>query len=141
VVAFRDITKKLRKEEVFREGAKRFRAIFDQAPVGIAIIESHSGRFKNINASYCQIVGYSKEEMLNQTFQDITHPDDLQADLDHMQHLLNGQITTFRMKKRYFRKNGQIVWVHLTCVPLWLNPEDPHLHLAMVEEIASRRVD
>jgi len=136
VVAFRDITKKLRKEEVFREGAKRFRAIFDQAPVGIAIIESHSGRFKNINASYCQIVGYSEEEMLNQTFQDITHPDDLQADLDHMQQLLNGQITTFRMKKRYFRKNGQIVWVHLTCVPLWLNPEDPHLHLAMVEEIA-----
>ena len=134
----RDISQRKRTEEVIREGERRFRAIYDQAPTGIAIIDSLSGQFKNINKRYCEIVGYSQEEMLGRTFQDITHPDDLQTDLDNMKQLLDGNIHTFRMEKRYLRKDGEIIWVNLTCVPLWLEKTDPRVHIAIVEDITER---
>ncbi|UCE64432.1 MAG: PAS domain S-box protein, partial [Nitrospirota bacterium] len=134
----RDISERKKTEEVIRESERRFRAIFDQAPTGIAIIDSISGKFKNINKKYCDIVGYSQEQMLDRSFQDITHPEDLQADLDNMKKLLEGKIDTFQMEKRYFRKDGEIIWVNLTCVPLWFGTTDPRLHIAMVEDITER---
>ena len=134
-----DITERKKAEDVIRKGERKFRAIYEQAPTGIAILDSLSGRFTQINKKYCDIVGYSQEEMLNRTFQDITHPDDLQPDLDRMEQLLGGQVNSFQMEKRYIRKNGEIIWVHLTCVPLWLEPTDPRLHIAMVEDITLRK--
>jgi PAS domain S-box-containing protein len=134
----RDISERKRTDELIREGERRFRAIYDQAPTGIAIIDSLTGQFKNLNQRYCEIVGYLEEEMLSRTVQDITHPDDLQADLDNMKELLDGKIHTFHMEKRYIKKNGDIIWVNLTCVPLWLERTDPRLHMAMVEDITDR---
>ena len=77
--------------------------------------------------------------MLDQTFQDITYPDDLQADLAQMQQLLAGQIDSFQMEKRYIRKSGEVLWVNLTCVPLWLEHTDPRQHMAMIEDITYRK--
>jgi PAS domain S-box-containing protein len=134
----RDISERKRTEEAIRDGERRFRAIYDQAPTGIATIDSLSGQFKNINKRYCEIVGFSEEEMLSRTFQDITYPDDLQPDLDNMKQLLDGKVKTFHMEKRYIRKNGEIIWVNLTCVPLWLERTDPRLHIAIVEDISER---
>jgi PAS domain S-box-containing protein len=134
-----DITERKEAEDAIRTGERKFRAIYEQAPTGIAILDSLSGRFTQINKKYCDIVGYSQEEMLDRTFQDITHPDDLQPDLNQMQQLLVGQISSFQMEKRYIRKNGEIIWVHLTCVPLWLEPTDPRLHIAMVEDITHQK--
>ncbi|UCE63466.1 MAG: PAS domain S-box protein, partial [Nitrospirota bacterium] len=139
VAVIRDITDRKRAEEVIREGERRFQAIYDQAPTGIAVIDSLSGQFKNINQRYCDIVGYSQEEMLGQTFQDITCPEDLKADLDNMKRLLEGKAETFQMEKRYFRKDGKIIWVNLTCVPLWLERTDPRMHIAIVEDITERK--
>jgi PAS domain S-box-containing protein len=76
--------------------------------------------------------------MLSRSFQDITYPDDLQADLDNMQKLLSGEITTFKMEKRYIRKDGKIIWVFLTCVALWLEDTDPRSHIGIVEAITER---
>ncbi|MGV7229907.1 MAG: PAS domain S-box protein, partial [Nitrospirales bacterium] len=135
----RDITERKQVEELIRKGERKFQAIYDQAPTGIGTMDSISGQFTEINQKFCAITGYSKEEMLNRTFQDITHPDDLQADLDQIQKLLAGQINSFYMEKRYFRKDGEVIWVNLTCVPLWLEPTDPRLHLAMVEDITHRK--
>lgn len=134
-----DITERKEAEDVIRKGERKFRAIYEQAPTGIAILDSLSGRFTQINKKYCDIAGYTQEEMLNRTFQDITHPDDLQSDLDRMQQLLAGDVNSFQMEKRYIRKNGEVIWVHLTCVPLWLEPTDPRLHIAMVEDITHRK--
>lgn len=134
----RDTSERKRTEEAIREGERKFRAIYDQAPTGIAIIDSVTGQFKNINKRYCEITGYSEEEMLSSTFQDITYPDDLQDDLDNMQQLLEGSINAFHMNKRYIRKDGEIIWVNLICVPLWLERTDPRLHIAMVEDITDR---
>lgn len=135
-----DITERKQAEEDLKESEKRFRAIFDQAPLGIAVIDSASGQFIRINGKYCDIVGYSQKDMLACTFQDITHPDDLQPDLDNMRQLMEGRIRTFKMEKRYFRKDGSLVWVNLTCVPLWREYETEHrYHLAMVEDITERK--
>jgi PAS domain S-box-containing protein len=135
VVTFRDISEQKRAEAIIRKSEQRFRAIYDQAPTGIAILDSISGQFQHINKRYCDIVGYSQEEMLRRSFQDITYPDDLQPDLENMQELLSGEITTFKMEKRYNRKDGKIIWVSLTCVPLWLEDTDPRSHIAIVEDI------
>ncbi len=134
-----DITERKQAEEVIRTGERKFRAIYEQAPTGIATLDSLTGRFTQINQKYCDITGYSQEEMLDRTFQELTHPDDLQADLDHMQQVLTGQVSSFQMEKRYIRKTGEIIWVNLICVPLWLAHNDPRQHIAMVEDITHRK--
>ncbi len=134
------ITERKQTEEALRESEKRFRTIFDQAPLGMAVIDSTTGQFRRINRKYCDIVGYPHKEMLTRTFQDITHPDDLQADLDNMTRMMEGRINTFRMEKRYIRKDGAIIWVNLVCVPLWWDYEtEGRFHIAMVEEITERK--
>jgi PAS domain S-box-containing protein len=134
-----DITERKKTEERIRKGERKFRAIYEQAPTGIAILDSISGQFRQINKKYCDIAGYSAKEMLDRSFQDITHPDDLQTDLENMQQLLAGQISSFQMEKRYIRKNGEVIWVNLTCVPLWLESPDTPQHIAMVEDISYRK--
>ena len=134
-----DITKRKQIEDVIRKGERKFRAIYEQASTGIAILDSITGRFTQINRRYCDITGFSQEEMLDRTFQELTHPDDVQAYLDHMQQLLAGQISSFKMEKRYIRKSGEVIWVNLTCVPLWLESTDPRQHMAMVEDITHRK--
>jgi PAS domain-containing protein len=81
VCIFRDITERKKAEERLRDSEARFRATFDQAAVGVAHV-APDGKFVRINRKFCDIVGYTREEMLERTFQDITHPDDLNADLD-----------------------------------------------------------
>ena len=122
-----------------RENDPMFRAIFEQAAVGVAEIESRTGRFLRINKKYCEIVGTNQEEMLAKTFQDITHPDDLQQDLDNMDRLLTGEIISFALEKRYVHKNGNVVWVNLTVSPLWQPGEEPSTHVAVVEDITERK--
>ncbi len=139
LIVCEDITQRKQAEELIRKGEKKFRAIYEQAPTGIATLDSLSGRFSQINQKYCDIVGYSQEEMFDLSFQELTHPDDLQTDLDQMQQLLAGKISTFQMEKRYFRKNGEVIWVNLTCVPLWGESTDTRQHIAMVEDITQRK--
>jgi PAS domain S-box-containing protein len=67
-----------------------------------------------VNQKLCDIVGYTREELLERTFQDVTHPDDLQDNLDLFVPLMTGEISTFSIEKRYFRKDGSIVWIDLT---------------------------
>ena len=110
-------------EEKLRKSEKILSAIFEQAAVGVALIESHSGKFLRINKKYSDIIGYSSEEMLSLDFMAITHPDDLQEDLDKMQLLLDGKTHEFSMEKRLFRKDGSIVWVNLTVSPMWKTRE------------------
>ena len=75
------------RDDALRVSEQRFRALFEQAAVGVAQIETATGRFRRVNKKYCEILGFSPEEMTATTFMAITHPDDLQSDLDNMERL------------------------------------------------------
>lgn len=135
----RDITQRKQAEMALRANERKLSAIFEQAPLGIAIIDSTTGQFLKVNQQYCSIAGYTESEMLDLAFQQITHPDDLQKDLDNMQRLRVGELQLFQMEKRYIRKDGSVVWVNLTCVPLWGTPGTELQHIAMAEDITARK--
>jgi len=121
-----------------RESKERFRSTFEQAAIGIAHV-SPEGDFLRINQRFCDIVEYTKEEMLKLTFQDITHPDDLDIDLEYVRQMLSGKIRTYSMEKRYFRKNGSIVWVNLTVSLVREASGKPKYFISAIESITKQK--
>jgi len=121
-----------------RASEERFRATFEQAAVGIAHV-SPKGNFLMLNQRYCDILGYSQDEMRKLTFQDITHPDDLDTGLENVQQLLDGKNNTYFMEKRYIRKKGIIVWVNLTVSLLRGDTGKPRFFVAVAEDITQRK--
>ncbi|NJK29841.1 MAG: PAS domain S-box protein [Acaryochloris sp. SU_5_25] len=105
VGVIRDITDQKQSEQALQDSEERFRATFEQAAVGIAHVDLE-GRWLRVNQTLCNIVGYSEAELLEQTFQNITHPDDLAADLAYVQQLLAGEIQTYSMENGIFTKKG-----------------------------------
>lgn len=96
-----------------QESEERFRATFNQAAVGIAHI-GLDGKWLLVNQRLCDIVGYTPEELKQLTFQDITHPDDLDIDLEYARQMLASEIQTYSIEKRYIHKNGSYIWINLT---------------------------
>jgi PAS domain S-box-containing protein len=126
------------------EQESRFRATFEQAAMGCAHV-SLEGYWLMVNQKLCEIVGYTREELAHKTFQDITHPDDLAADLALVHSLYIGEIPHYTMEKRYYRKDGSIVWVQIT-ISLWRQPNPspgqlgvPVYFIAMIEDISRRK--
>jgi len=134
-----DITDRKQTEDAIREAELRYRTIFKQAGAGVAQIESRTGRFVQVNRQYCEIVGLTEAEMLATTFGAITHPDDLEKNLENRSRLLSGEISSFTMEKRYVRKDGSIVWVNMNVAPLWRPGEMPVHHIAIVQDITERK--
>lgn len=137
---FQDISGRKEADIALRESEAKFRAIFDQAAVGVAIRDSFTGKFLNINDRYCEIIGLSRKKILERSFFDFVHPDDLKTDLEHMQNLREGKVSHFTMEKRYLRAKGPVVWVSLTVSPLWKPGEAPNHHIAVVEDITDRKI-
>ena len=125
-------------DTVLQEREERFRVTFEQAAVGVAHI-APDGSFLRINRKFCDIVGYSREEMLGRTFQDITYPDDLDADLAQVDQLLSGKADSYSMEKRYIRKDGGLVWVNLTVALVRNEAGGPRWFVAVVEDISDRK--
>lgn len=114
----------------------RFETTFEQAAVGVALA-TPEGRFLRVNRQLCTITGYSAGELTAMSFQDITHPDDLQADLANLRRALAREIDRFSMEKRYVRKDGSHVWVSLV-VSLVRKPDGvPDHFIAVIEDITA----
>jgi chemotaxis protein methyltransferase CheR len=124
--------------EQIKESELRFRTTFEQAAVGIAHV-SLEGKFLRINEKFGDIVGYSEDEMLEMTFQDITHPDDLEADLEYVRKLLKGEIETYSMDKRYYRKDDSAVWVNLTVSLVFDRQGNPKYFVSVVKDITDNK--
>ncbi|MBH8574159.1 PAS domain S-box protein [Nostocaceae cyanobacterium CENA369] len=138
-------------EEVLKQSEQRFQATFEQAAVGIAHI-SLAGRWLRVNQKLCQILGYNREELLNLTYQEITHPDDLELDRNSIRQLLAGEIDTYSQHKRLIRKDNLPLWINLTVSLLGdaaTRQTNPHLlhdntetakyFIAVIEDISNRK--
>jgi diguanylate cyclase (GGDEF)-like protein/PAS domain S-box-containing protein len=128
---FQDITAR-------REAEERFRLAFDHAPIGIALV-APEGRFLRVNGTLCEMLGYDEAELLSVTFQDITHPEDLDADLEHVQAMLAGDIRTYEMDKRYIRADGSIMWVLLSVSLVRDDADHPRYFISQIQDIDERK--
>jgi len=128
-----------RTDEALHESEALNRATFDQAAVGIAHVGTN-GRWLRVNDKLCDVVGYSREQLLQLTFQDITHPDDLKTDLDHLPKLLAGEIKTYSMEKRYIGRDRSQIWVNLTVSLVRSAAGEPQHFISVVEDITTRKL-
>ena len=135
---FRDITTRKKLQQQLAQSEERFRGAFESSAIGMAII-SPEGHWVQVNKSLTEIVGYSEQELLKLTFQDITHPDDLEADLGLVKQMLDKEIDTYQMEKRYFHKNGSIVWILLSVSLVWSASGEPLHFVSQIENITERK--
>lgn len=133
-----DITDRKSMESTLRFKEELLRLTLDQAPIGAAIA-GLDHRFKSVNAELCRITGYSEEELLSLSLTDITHPEDIALNLSLAERLLEGEISQFKMEKRYVRKDGTTSWGNVL-VRMVRDAEGRPLHiLSMVEDITERK--
>jgi PAS domain S-box-containing protein len=121
-------------EAALRESEQRFRKVFEEGPLGLAIV-GRDFRFIKINSAFCQMVGYAETELVGKTFADITHQDDVRTDVELGERLFRSEIPCYRMQKRYLKKNGEIIWTNLTASAIRGNDDKPLYRLAMIEDI------
>jgi len=114
-----------------REAEARFRHFFDSAPIGEAIV-SLTGEYLDVNNALCELVGYPRSDLPGTTFEDITHPDDLEADLEFRRQMLAGEIRSYQMEKRYVHKDGHTVWALLSVSLVRTNAGEPSYFISQV---------
>jgi PAS domain S-box-containing protein len=124
-------------EAQLRESEERFRGAFENSAIGMALVNLE-GRFIRVNRALCGIVGRTAEELLACTFQEITHPDDLDADLAQNRALRAGEIDHYQMEKRYFHKDGHIVWIILAGTVVRDAEGEPLHFVAQIKDITAR---
>jgi two-component system sensor histidine kinase UhpB len=133
-----EISARRQAEDAARQSEDRFRITFEQAAVGMAHV-SLEGRFLRINEKFCEILGYSKEEMLRHDFRVITHPDDMGKNLQDLEKLRHGTLDRYVIEKRYVRKDGRTVWVNLTSSLARSRDSHPEYFITVVEDITTRK--
>jgi diguanylate cyclase (GGDEF)-like protein/PAS domain S-box-containing protein/hemerythrin-like metal-binding protein len=111
---------------------------FEYAPIGMALV-APNGKWIKVNRSLCEMLGYLEKELLNKTFQDITHPDDLDEDLVYVNRMLAGVIDSYQMEKRYFHKEGNVISILLS-VSLVANKDgSPRFFISQIQDITRRK--
>jgi PAS domain S-box-containing protein len=133
-----DITQKNAMENALRESEAQARAVFEQAAVGIAYV-SPDGHWIDVNRRLCEILGYEHNYLLSTTFQNITHPDDLDKDLKYVTQMLNNEIQTYCIEKRYLRANGETIWTNLTVSLVRDENNEPQYFISVIEDINERK--
>jgi PAS domain S-box-containing protein len=115
-----------------------FQNAFEFATIGMALV-SPEGKWLRVNRSICEITGYSEGELLDRTFQDVTHPDDLDLDLENVRKMLANEIHTYQMEKRYFHKSGSIVWVLLSVSLVRNRSGKPLFFISQIQDITRQK--
>jgi PAS domain S-box-containing protein len=133
-----DIDARKRMETALRESEERFRGAFEFAVIGKAIV-APDGRWMRVNRALCEIVGYTAEELLATAFQAITHPDDLDADMEYLRQMLDGSRSHYDMEKRYFHKDGHIVWILLSVSLVRDDAGQPMYFVSQIQDITDRK--
>lgn len=125
-------------EAALQESEARFRHAFDNAPIGMALVDCNQ-RFLQVNQALCTMLGYTKEELLDTTVAAISHPDDLKAETVHKQELVHGVSSSFTLEKRYLHADGHVVWGQLH-VSIVTNSQDKPLYfVSQIEDVTGRK--
>ncbi|MEA5426308.1 PAS domain S-box protein [Arcicella lustrica] len=138
VVAMHDITERKKALEKLQISEEAFRGNFENAAIGMALLDI-DGKWLKINQTLCQIIGYSEEELYQLTFQEITHPDDLKADLDLVQELIDGKRSHYQMEKRYIHKKGHIVHIILAASLVRNQSNQPLYFISQIIDITQQK--
>lgn len=138
VGVLRDVTRTHRAEEALRESENRFRRIFDQAPVGAALV-SLDLRFVRVNQAFCQMLRSDESELVGTSFPAITHPDHAEHDKLQARRLVSGEIDVYETDKRYIRKDGSIVWAQVSVRLIKDEARRPAYFLPVVTDITARK--
>ena len=134
----RDITARKRAEEALKESEQQLQLVFDNAPIGMAITD-FSKNYLRVNKAYCDIVGYSKKELMHMTFEHITHPDDRELDENLFNLSKNGTDQHLHFEKRYIHKSGKVVYVELRLQVLKDAAGKPYQQIAQVVDITEKK--
>jgi diguanylate cyclase (GGDEF)-like protein/PAS domain S-box-containing protein len=129
---------KNRSDALFKASEAGYRSMFELASVGIALVAPDGG-WISVNAALCDILDYTPAELKDLTFQDITHPDDLNTDMELLRQLIDNETDRYQLEKRYLRKDGSSVWVSLSVTKKL--SEDGHLEyfISIIQDIQSRK--
>jgi PAS domain S-box-containing protein len=133
-----DISGHIEMVALLREREKLFANAFDFAPIGMALVSLTGGWIK-VNSSLCNMLGYVEQDFLKHTFQDFTHPDDLNKDLQLLQQLLDGKVDSYSMEKRYFHLEGHIIWVLLNVSLIRNEFGQPMYFVSQIKNITERK--
>ena len=125
-------------KQALQEGERRWRKIFDQSPIGAAVM-APDHQFVSVNETLCRILGYSREELLARNFRSIAHPDELPHEMKQMQQLLDGEIEQYANESRYLGKDGQVVWTQVSMSLVRDGNGQPQYFLPMVQDIGTRK--
>jgi PAS domain S-box-containing protein len=134
----RDISKRAEAERALRESEERFGNAFRYSPHGMAFV-GLDGRWLRANKSMCDILGYSEDELRNITFQKVTHPDDRQEDQRQLEKLMSGELSTYNRIKRYYRKDGKLIWVAVAVSAVHDPSGNPIYFIGQVQDITVQR--
>jgi|GEM_PF-2793445 len=133
-----DITSRKQAEESLRESGEYFRASFEYANIGACLVDVN-GKFLNVNDEYCRIVGYSHSELLQLTFNDITHPDDRTIGLNVHRKMQANETNQARFEKRYIHKSGEIIWIRISNASVHDAQGDLKYVVAYVQDITDEK--
>jgi len=133
-----DVTERSRAVKALGESEARFRAVFENAAIGVALVDMH-GRLVESNPALQKMLGYNKTELAQMVFTEFTHPDDAKASRDLFAELCEGKRDRYQLEKRYCRKGGQIVWGQLTESLVRSQNGKPQYAIGMVEDITERK--
>ena len=138
-VIARNVTERRIAEEALKGSEQRFRAIFDQAPIAIAMLD-FQGHPVLSNSRLSKMLGYTRDELSKMMFTEFTYPEDIDMDLNQFTDLINGKISGYNMEKRYIHKNGNLIWANLYVTTLNENNGSPNEIIGMVEDITDRKL-
>jgi PAS domain S-box-containing protein len=138
IAVVEDINEQKKAEAALRESEERFRRVFEEGPLGLALV-GKDYHFQKVNNALCQMLDYPEAELTQKSFVQITHPDDVRAEVKLAERLFNREIPFYRTQMRYLKKTGEIIWISLTASMIH-GPDGEPLHgLAMVEDITEAK--
>jgi PAS domain S-box-containing protein len=138
LIVLRDITTYVQAEKALKESEGRFRSIFAEVPVGIAVVDLE-GHLRQVNTAFCEMLEYGEQELIGSSLLAITHPDDVGADMFLARKALSGELASYKVEKRYVKKNHETLWADLTATILRNQHGEAMYDLVMLENIIERK--